>query len=172
MADPDNILALIDPNWKVKNLMGLGQERLTNTIESSGVTTSNAAYNLKIFVFIFGAIIIVGLVPIIFYVIKGFRPIIERKMKKNLKKLFYNGIIVGQTVSYLKACIAFGTSLSVLNWDQSFWSLYPTILPLLYMIAYPTICLVVLAKNKNNLNDPRVKDRISLLYEGIDRKNT
>ena len=111
MADPDNILAQINPNWKVKNLMGLGQERLTNTIESSGVTTSNAAYNLKIFVFIFGAILIVGLVPIIFYVIKGFRPIIERRMRNNLKKVYYNGIIGGQTVSYLKAGVAFGTSL-------------------------------------------------------------
>ena len=84
---------------------------MTNTIESSGIATSNATYNLKIFVFIFGAIIIVGVLPVIFYVIKGIRPIIERKMKNNLKKVHYNGIIAGQTVSYLKAGVAFGTSL-------------------------------------------------------------
>ena len=95
MADPDKVIALINPKLTVKNLMGLGQERLTNTIESSGVTTSNAAYNLKVFIFVFGAIICVGLIPVFFYVIKGFRPIIERRMRNNFKGVYWNGIIGG-----------------------------------------------------------------------------
>ena len=111
MADPDKVLALINPDISVKKLMGLGQERLTNTIESSGMDTANPTYNLKIFIFIFGAIILVGLAPVFFYVVKGFRPIVERKMRSNIKKVYYNGIIGGQTVSYLKAGVAFGTSL-------------------------------------------------------------
>ena len=111
MADPDNILAQINPDWKISNLMGLAQERLTNTIESSGMTTSNAFYNLKIFVFIFGVIIVVGLLPVILYVIKGIRPIVERRMRKNISTVYYNGIIGAKTVSYLKAGVTFGTSL-------------------------------------------------------------
>ena len=111
MADPDKILALINPDINVKKLMGLGQQRLTNTIESSGITTSNSAYNLKIFIFIFGTIVVVHLTPIIFYVVKGFRPIVERRIRNSFKKVYYNGIIGAQTVSYLKAGVAFGTSL-------------------------------------------------------------
>ena len=38
------------------------------------------------------------------------------------------------------------------------------------MILFPTICLVVLIRNKSNLDDPRVKAKISLLYNGINRK--
>lgn len=40
------------------------------------------------------------------------------------------------------------------------------------MVLYPTICLVILVKNKENLEDPRVRAKISLLYEGISRKKT
>ena len=172
MADPEKLLTLINPDWSIKKLMSIEQERLTNTIESSGIESSNAVYNLKIFIFIFAVIIFIMLVPAIFYVIKGFRPIIERRMRNNLKKVYYNGIIGGQTVSYLKAGVAFGTTLQVLDWSQSLGDLFPKILPLIYMILFTTICLTVLANQRKNLNDPRVKARISLLYAGVNRKKT
>ena len=95
MADPDNIIKFISPDLDISKLMGLGQERLTNTIESTGMATSNSAYNLKVFVFVFGVIIVVGLLPAFLYVLKGIRPIIERRMRNKLKKVYYNGIIGG-----------------------------------------------------------------------------
>ena len=42
----------------------------------------------------------------------------------------------------------------------------------MYMILFPTTCLVVLMKNRSNLDDPRVKSKISDLYTGINRKYT
>lgn len=110
MANPEKVLAFVNPDFKLSKLMGLGQERLLNTIESSGMVTADATYNLKIFIFIFGGIVVIGLLPVILYIIKGIRPVIERRMRKNVSKVYYNGIIAAQTLSYLKAGVAFGTS--------------------------------------------------------------
>ena len=77
--------------------------------------------NLATYIFIACAFVafFVGLIAlfIISIVLPRIRPIVELKMKDNIKKTYYNGLIKGNIVIYLKSCIAFSVALQAIDYS-------------------------------------------------------
>ena len=99
---PDNLLKLIDEDLSVDAIMGIGQERLNNAIESSGIKTVSPGANLATFLQIIAACVCIFLFLLFcYFVLPKLRPIVEIKIKTAINDTYYNGIINGQTFAYL-----------------------------------------------------------------------
>ena len=162
---PDNLLKLVNNKYSIAFFKGLGQQELLNTMESTGITNTDSVNNLQVFLFIFVVILIVLLAPIPFLVFNPIRPLVERKVKENIKKTFYNGIITTQTFSYLKASITFGVAFKMIDWiAETPANKVKQIMPIVVLVIFPFICFIVLYTYKRYLHNSIIKDRISSMF--------
>ena len=117
MLYPDTFLKMIDNDWSVSYFRELKQQRLLAIAESSGVTNTDEINNLQVFIFVILIFLVIFLIPLPFLALRDARPIIERRTKKIINNTYYNGIIAGKTVAYLKASIAFGLTFKTIDWS-------------------------------------------------------
>ena len=59
-AKPDNILSTIDEDYSIDYFLNLSKERVSSTVESSGMNSSSFVKNMSTFLFI-GAVILCGI---------------------------------------------------------------------------------------------------------------
>lgn len=134
--------------------------------------SSSFLRNMTTFIFIGGVVVgVVTIMAMLTLLRTRFQALIKAKLNGTLNKVFFNGKIKAQTVSYMKTSIAFSTSLQFMNFNRPLKELWPElIVPFLLVVVYPFVCLYIVVKFRGKLDTPRFTKRISNMYEGVDLK--
>jgi hypothetical protein len=136
-------------------------------MESSGVKSPGFLVNMALYIMVLGAF--VGFV-VFLYALRFIPPIrakVEGIIRKTLEGTFWNNTIRSISISYLETgkTLWIQARLNKAAGDRfPILKCYPV---LIFMIAYPLICIWAVMKHRDRLNEQSIKDRIYQMYNGI-----
>ena len=161
---PDNLLGLVSPGLTLQSLIESSQTTLSASMESSGVQSSNFFVNMAVYIGVLLVFIVALLAFVILRNISKLKKKVEPILQGIIKKTFWNNIIRSVSISYLETAISLLVAVLTLEEADNLISLSPL---MLYLVAYPTICTVVLLINFDQLGTKEMQDRIGKMYVDI-----
>ena len=81
-------------------------------------------------------------------------------MKKVISQTFWNGIVRSVSISYLESAKTFWVQARLNRAENLTFPILRCAPIIAFLIGYPIICSVVLMKNRDNLHEQSMKDRI------------
>ena len=148
------------------------KESMPLNLLSSGIVEGGLTVNLIPFYIMLAGTIVAGMVFAHLMLIPAIRKKVKKQIKIALKKLFFNGIIRGLSISYLPSVmIAIATlqiHLQLGELDSLSILAYRSVL--LYALAFPTCIAILLSCYYHRLDEPYVLSKFSNLYAHLNYK--
>ena len=130
--------------------------------------------SLRFVIIIFTQLTIISLlVYLVQLLIPKLRNCTKNGFRSFKQKMMWNGLLRSNSLAYIVFCIAFTFNLRYYFFDNeeaSTGHIITSVVSGLFMIGSPLIVMAIIYKHRDNLEDQKVKDKFSVLYEGMSMK--
>ena len=156
------MIGIFYPGVTVQSIVEKNQEqqKLSSSMESSGVSSGGFMVNMALYVLILGAFIGFGAFLYALRFIPAIRAKVEGIIRKTLESTFWNNTIRSISISYIETAKTFYVQARLLKAAGNKHYVLECYPLLIFLVGYPIVCIYAVLKNRDKLDEQSTKDRI------------
>lgn len=122
--------------------------------------------DLRFYLIVSGVAVIALLLVVGLSFFKKLKPKIVKILKKVLGAFIFNGLLNSLNIMFIQLCISFGKQIQLYYYGYT-TELTGSLVCFVLMLGYPISTTCLLYYLRRRLNEPKISDRISNLYQDV-----